>query len=49
MKVSGSWTYLGHRYRLTRGHYAWFVWPGFEPLARGKYGSLLGHGSFDVT
>jgi hypothetical protein len=49
MKISGSWTYLGHRYRLTRGHYTWFVWPGFGPLARGKYGSLLGQGSFDVT
>ena len=48
-KVSASWTYLGHRYRLTRGHYTWFVWPGFGPLARGKYGSLLGQGSFDVT
>jgi hypothetical protein len=49
LKVSGSWEYLGHRYRLTRGHYTWFVWPGFGPLARSKYGSLLGQGSFDVT
>lgn len=48
MKVSRSWTYLGHRHRLSRGHYTWLVWPGFGPLARGKYGSLLGQGSFDV-
>jgi hypothetical protein len=49
MKLVGSWKYLAHRYRLARGHYTWFVWPGFGPLARGKYGSLLGQGSFDVT
>lgn len=49
LKLSRSWTYRGHRYRLTPGHYTWFVWPGFGPLARGSYGSLLGHGSFDVT
>lgn len=49
LKLSRSWTYLGHRYRLSLGHYTWFVWPGFGPLARGNYGSLLGQGSFDVT
>lgn len=49
MKLSESWKYLGHRHRLTPGHYTWFVWPGFGPLARGNYGSLLGQGSFDVT
>ena len=49
MKLSESWKYLGHRHRLTRGHYTWFVWPGFGPLARGQYGSLLGQGTFDVS
>lgn len=49
MKLSSSWKYLGHRYRLTAGRYTWFVWPGFGPLARGSYGSALGQGSFEVT
>ena len=49
IKLSKSWKYLGHRHRLTPGHYTWFVWPGFGQLARGQYGSLLGQGSFDVT
>ncbi len=49
LKLSRSWTYLGHRHRLAPGHYAWLVWPGFGPLVRGSYGSLLGQGSFDVT
>jgi hypothetical protein len=48
MQLSSSWRYLGHRYRLAPGHYAWFVWPGFGPLARGSYGSLIGQGAFDV-
>jgi hypothetical protein len=47
--LTASWTYLGRDQRLARGHYMWFVWPpGFGPLARGTYGSLLGQGSFDV-
>jgi hypothetical protein len=49
LKISGSWMYLGRRHRLTRGHYTWFIWPGFGSLAHGKYGSLLGQGSFDVS
>jgi hypothetical protein len=48
MTLVKSWRYLGHRNRLTAGHYTWFVWPGFGPLARGRYGSLLGQGTFDV-
>jgi hypothetical protein len=48
LALTASWTYLGRDQRLARGHYMWFVWPGFGPLARGTYGSLLGQGSFDV-
>jgi hypothetical protein len=48
LELSRSWTYRGHHYSLTPGHYTWFMWPGFGPLVRGRYGSLLGQGSFDV-
>jgi hypothetical protein len=48
LALSESWTYLGRDRNFAPGRYTWFVWPGFGPLARGTYGSLLGQGSFDV-
>ena len=48
LALSESWSYLGRDRRLAPGRYTWFVWPGFGPLARGAYGSLVGQGSFDV-
>jgi hypothetical protein len=38
--------YKGHRYRLHRGVYKWFVWPGFGTLAANRYGHALGRSSF---
>jgi hypothetical protein len=41
--------YQGRAYRLTRGLYHWYVWPGYgRPSAR-RFGSLLGASSFIVT
>ena len=48
LPLSQTWNYLGRDRRLSPGRYTWFVWPGFGPLARGAYGSLLGQGSFEV-
>ena len=45
-RLPASWTNRGHRYELTRGYYTWFVWPGFGPLAKGRYGDLAGHAQF---
>lgn len=45
-RLRASWRSRGHRYRLTRGAYTWYVWPGFGPLAKGRYGDLAGHASF---
>ncbi len=42
-QLRSSWTYAGHRYRLTRGCYTWYVWPY---LSTGKYGKLLGESEF---
>jgi hypothetical protein len=44
-----SWVFHGHRYRLHRGVYRWYVWPGFGPLAAARYGGLLGRSSFLVA
>jgi hypothetical protein len=48
MTVRGSWRYNGHRYRLKAGSYTLYVWPGFGPLALGRFGQLLGQSSFRV-
>jgi hypothetical protein len=43
------WTYAGHRYRLTRGRYRWYVWPGFGARAYRQYGPPLGTSSFQLV
>jgi hypothetical protein len=48
-KLGRSWSYQGHVYRLKKGTYRWYVWPGFGPRANGRYGQLLGQASFVVT
>ena len=48
VKVTRSWKYLGHSFRLKAGHYTWFVWPGYGPLAKARYGALVGQGTFAV-
>jgi hypothetical protein len=49
LKLPGSWTYHGRRYKLRPGEYRWFVWPGRGRLAAGRYGKLLGGSSFVVS
>jgi hypothetical protein len=48
MTVHRSWTYKGRQHRLEPGRYTLFVWPGFGPLALGRYGRLLAQSSFSV-
>jgi hypothetical protein len=47
-QLERSWTYGGHRYRLTPGEYRWFVWPGYGRQRAGKYGRPLGSSTFVV-
>jgi hypothetical protein len=49
LKLPRSWTYKGHRYRLHRGLYQWYVWPGFGRLSAGHFGNRLGGSSFVFT
>jgi hypothetical protein len=49
LRLRRSWTYAGRRYHLSPGRYRWYVWPGYGPRARRKYGRLLGSSSFVVT
>jgi hypothetical protein len=48
LAISRSWTYRGRRFVLKRGSYRWFVWPGFGARSKGRYGQLIGQGSFRV-
>jgi hypothetical protein len=48
LRLKRSWVYAGHRFQLKKGRYAWFVWPGFGSRAKGRYGQLLGQGTFTV-
>jgi hypothetical protein len=45
-QVPRSWVYRGHRYRLHRGAYRWYVWPGVGSRSANRYGSMLGGNSF---
>ena len=45
-QVPRSWVYRGHRYRLHRGAYRWYVWPGVGSRSASRYGSMLGGSSF---
>ena len=46
--VKRTWLYSNRRYRLKSGTYRWYVWPGFGPRSQGRYGQLLGQGTFTV-
>jgi len=43
-----SWSYANRRFNLKKGTYVWFVWPGFGPRVKSRYGQLLGHSAFTV-
>jgi hypothetical protein len=46
LKLPRSWIYHGKRYRLHRGVYRWYVWPGFGTRSANKYGRMVGRSSF---
>jgi hypothetical protein len=46
LRMRSTWTYNGHRFRLRKGGYRWWVWPGFGPRSKAAYGQLLGTGTF---
>jgi hypothetical protein len=48
LKLPRSWRYEGRRYRLRKGSYRWYVWPGFGPRSKARYGQLLGQSGFRV-
>jgi hypothetical protein len=49
LQLTKSWSFEGHTYRLDKGVYRWYVWPGYGPLARARYGGLIGTSTFSIT
>ena len=49
LRLQAAWLYKGRRHRLAPGLYRWYVWPGFGPRARVKYGTLVGESAFVVA
>jgi hypothetical protein len=48
LKLPRTWMYRGHKHTLGKGHYRWYVWPGYGPRSAAKYGKLLGGSTFLV-
>jgi hypothetical protein len=46
--LKARWKFQGKTFRLTKGTYRWFVWPGFGARAQNNYGALLGQNTFKV-
>ena len=47
-KLAPSWSYQGRNFRLQKGTYRWYVWPGFGSRSAARYGKLLGTSTFRV-
>lgn len=46
--LTGPWTFDGRLQRLRPGRYHWYVWPGFGPRVKARYGLLLGQSTFVI-
>jgi hypothetical protein len=49
LQLPRTWKYRGHRYKLRRGLYRWYVWPGRGKFSAGNYGRMLGGSTFVVS
>jgi hypothetical protein len=49
LQLHERWRFQGRLHRLVRGHYCWYVWPGFGPRSKRNYGRPLGKSCFTVT
>jgi hypothetical protein len=48
VQLRQTWRFEGHRYRLKPGKYRWYVWPGVGRRKAGRYGHMIGSGTFVV-
>jgi hypothetical protein len=48
-RLAKTWRWKGKKRTLARGHYRWYVYPGFGKRAASKYGPLIGSSDFTVV
>jgi HYR domain-containing protein len=48
LQLGATWKYQGKTYRLGKGRYRWYVWPGIGRIADARYGSLIGTSMFVI-
>jgi hypothetical protein len=48
LRLKRTWRFGGHRHRLVRGTYHWYVWPGFGSRKKAHYGRRIGSASFVI-
>jgi hypothetical protein len=48
-KFKSPWKWQGHKYKMTKGLYTWYVWPGYGAREDINYGPLMGSATFQVT
>ena len=46
LQLRKQWRFDGRTYKLTRGRYHWYVWPGYGARAARRYGPLVHKGTF---
>jgi hypothetical protein len=49
LTLKNKWKYQGHTYKLSRGVYRWYVWPGFGARKAVDYGEMLGFSTFQIV
>ncbi|MGA8336118.1 MAG: hypothetical protein WB761_15330, partial [Solirubrobacteraceae bacterium] len=49
LQLRRAWKFEGRRYRLKPGNYRWYVWPGLGRRKAGRYGHMIGSGTFVVV
>jgi hypothetical protein len=49
LNFKSPWKWEGRSYRLAKGTYTWYVWPGYGARADVKYGPFMGPATFQIT
>jgi hypothetical protein len=49
LKLKRTWKYAGRKYRLSKGAYRWYVWPGYGAPSEVDYGEMLGARTFEIV
>jgi hypothetical protein len=48
-RFKSPWKWQGRKYKMGKGVYTWYVWPGYGPRANVRYGPLIGAATFQIT